>query len=258
MKTQLRILLATAIAFVSVAAAQASEFNRPWLEDTAIVIDPYQGNPLDFDALEKDPRVAGIIHKATQGLKQDRRYSERRAEALRRGYLWGSYHLLTRGDPKAQIDHYLETVGIRADETYALDVECLPQTEDCQFESLKVAPEAVETALRHFKDQTGFYPLLYLNGGNRGILEARWAHTDEFDQVPLWYARFRNDISSLFPGDVWPSYELLQFASEINCGPGKNACPYDIPGIADDMDINLYWGNVETLKANWPLKGSPN
>lgn len=249
-----RNLLALLACITTTLPVAASEFDRPWLDDTAIIIDPYHGNALDFDALQKDERVAAIIHKASQGLRKDRKYEARRIEALKRGYLWGSYHLLTNADPVQQIDHYLKPTGNYDAEVYAIDVECFEQSGSCQFNSLKVTPQSVETALRHFKSRMGFYPLLYLNDTNRKILERRWSGLEEFSGIPLWYARFRNDISSFFPGEVWPTYTLWQFSSEINCGPQKPNCPYRIEGIPSDMDINLFSGNVEALKSAWPLR----
>ena len=43
--------------------------------------------------------IAGIIHKATQGLSfQDPTYHDRRTQALAAGLLWGAYHFGEGGD----------------------------------------------------------------------------------------------------------------------------------------------------------------
>ena len=48
--------------------ALPEEFQRPWDDPkTALVIDPYHANPIDWDKLKTEPRVVAIIHKATIG-----------------------------------------------------------------------------------------------------------------------------------------------------------------------------------------------
>src|SRR5688500_13712387 len=86
------------------------EFKAPWKEpDKAIVLDAYWKNKLVWDDLANEPRVAGIIHKASENLTADRKYAERKAEAKRRGYKWGSFHLGRPGDPIRQADFYIAT-----------------------------------------------------------------------------------------------------------------------------------------------------
>jgi GH25 family lysozyme M1 (1,4-beta-N-acetylmuramidase) len=168
------------------AEALATEFDQPWNDDTAIVLDPYQGNDVDFDAIARNPRVVGFIHKATQGASgTDREYNKRRAQALRRGYLWGSYHLLTTDDPVSQVDRYLRTVGIHPEETYAIDVECLAGSTTCQSGSFRVPISQIERALRRFKERTGFFPLLYTNDSTRVALEKSWSTNGVSRRSPL-------------------------------------------------------------------------
>ena len=76
------------------ADAFASEFERPRSDpNSALVIDPYPKNSLDWERLAQEPRVVAIIHKATTGTDTlDPAYVARRLEARKRGDLWGSYH----------------------------------------------------------------------------------------------------------------------------------------------------------------------
>src|SRR6266545_412331 len=103
----------------------AGEFAEPWKDRSrALVIDAFAGNPIDWEKLATEPRVVGIIHKATTGTRKlDPKYEERRAEARRRGYLWGSYHWGTAGDGASQADFYLDTAKPVDDEVIALDLE---------------------------------------------------------------------------------------------------------------------------------------
>ena len=84
----MRLLL---IAFLMVypPASQTTEFQRPWDDpNTAIVIDPYHANSIDWDKLKTEPRVIAIIHKATIGASElDPAYFTRKEKTKKRGYL---------------------------------------------------------------------------------------------------------------------------------------------------------------------------
>lgn len=68
----------------------ANEFSQPWESPSAaIILDPYEKNKINWDELQKDRKVVAIIHKATEGLRVDKEYQARMAEAKKRGYLWG-------------------------------------------------------------------------------------------------------------------------------------------------------------------------
>src|SRR5262245_59072059 len=88
-------------------ALQTAEFQRPWDDPkTALVIDPYYANTIDWDKLKTEPRIVAIIHKATIGAsKLDPAYFTRKEEAKKRGYLWGSYHWGVSRNPEEQADY---------------------------------------------------------------------------------------------------------------------------------------------------------
>jgi hypothetical protein len=74
-----------------------------------------------------------------------------------------------------------------------------------------------------------------------------------FSKTPLWYARFKSDVTD-FPTKTWDVYTLWQFSSEINCKPDHpEDCLYRVPGTQSDMDVNVYRGTVDELRANWPF-----
>lgn len=236
-------------------SVQAGEFNRPWKDPTpALVLDAYGPNKLDLAQIATDPRIAGILHKATQGLtKTDSKYLARRDNAKSAGFLWGSYHLLTTQDIERQVDHYLTVTGVQADETYAIDVECLAGASSCASSSFKVTVAQVKQALVYFKSKTGKFPLLYANGSVTVRLANAFNGDPTFKDVRLWYARFKGNISSHFPTAHWSTYRLWQFSSEINCKPAPGGCPYRVPGTRFDMDVNAFWGSVAEIKSAWPI-----
>jgi GH25 family lysozyme M1 (1,4-beta-N-acetylmuramidase) len=237
----MRLLL---IAFLTVhpPILQTTEFQRPWDDpNTAIVIDPYHANPIDWDKLKTEPRVIAIIHKATTGAsKLDPAYLTRKKEAKKHGYLWGSYHCGVSGEPEKQADYYLDTVKPGDDELIALDLE------DATSKKLMNAEESLRF-IKRVKKRTGRYPVLYTNHRSAKLLSDKFKGT-EFAEAPLWYARFKSDVTD-FPTGLWLSYTLWQFSSEIRPQMA-------LPGVKADMDINVYNGTVDDLKSNWPLARS--
>jgi len=219
--------------------AMAGEFDRPWKDESvALIIDPYYKNPIDWEQLATETRVVAVIHKATIGTTSiDRAYEERKREARRRGYLWGSYHWGVAGDPEKQADYYLDTVQPSADELIALDLE------DATSRTLMNADEALRFVKR-VKERTGRYPLLYTNHASAKLISDRFKDT-EFKNAPLWYARFKPKVTD-FPAGLWPTYTLWQFSSEL-------LVQIRIPGTESDMDVNVYNGTVAELRAAWPL-----
>jgi GH25 family lysozyme M1 (1,4-beta-N-acetylmuramidase) len=234
-------------AFILV-SAQTSEFQTPWKDErVAIVIDPYQGNGIVWNDVAQDARVAGVIHRATIGDRQDTKYAERKAEALRRGYKWGSYHLGKPGNPIVQADFYLDTVRPSADEVIALDIESLNSATDMSLENAR-------RFIKRIRQKTGRYPMLYANHAVVKQISDKYGRDDVFSKTPLWYARFKSTVTD-FPVKTWNSYTVWQFSSEINCtAANPENCFYRVPGTQIDMDVNVYRGTVEELKENWPFK----
>lgn len=241
------VLLSLGTFFVSFGAI--NEFDEPWKnENIAIVIDPYEGNPIDWDALSTDKRVVGIIHRATIGYRVDKKYIERRNVAKTRGYKWGSYHLGKPGDPVKQADFYLKTIGSAKDEILALDIESVNPSESMSLEDARIF-------INYIKEKVGRYPLLY---GNRLVVKAiteSYGNDDTFSKIPLWYARYKPTVTD-FPLGTWQSYTFWQFSCEINCKPKElESCLYLVPGTKSDMDINVYNGSIEDLRERWSFIG---
>ncbi len=234
--------LVTISALLIAASAMATEFDAPWSDpNVALVIDPYYANSIDWNKLSTEPRVVAIIHKATIGARKlDPAYVQRKEEAKRRGYLWGSYHWGEAGDPVAQADYYVDTVKPASDELIALDLE------DATSTKLMNVDGAIRF-IERVKERTGRYPLLYTNHASARVIAAKYRDS-VFAKTPLWYARFKSKVTD-FPGGIWQSYTLWQFSSEI-------LAQLPVAGTKPDMDINVYNGSVEQLKTAWPLTKS--
>src|SRR5690349_8800309 len=137
--------------------AQSPEFNEPWkTPNVALIIDPFEGNDIDWDKLAMDERVVAIIHRATIGDRVDKKYAERKIEAKKRGYKWGAYHYGKPGDPIKQADFFLETVKPESDDLMALDLESTDFEKHMSFDEARVF-------INRIKEKTGRYPLVYAN-----------------------------------------------------------------------------------------------
>ena len=272
------LTLASVFVFLVIAstAVAQTEFKQPWLDPgRPFVLDAYWKNPIDFEKLATFPRVVAIIHKATECQWNrvkgrcdrnmiDREYEARKAEAIRRGYLWGSFHFGRTGrSGRLQADDYLDTAKPSDSELIALDVDGVGG-------SHMTIPEAVEFITR-VRERTGRYPVLYTVGKVVNTIRLTHGPDSVFAKTPLWYVRYCNDFSCYFDREasIWPTYTLIQFASEQNC-PTKprvtgamckseacptNRCPIPkgIPGTKMDIDVNIYNGTAEELRRQWPL-----
>jgi GH25 family lysozyme M1 (1,4-beta-N-acetylmuramidase) len=229
------------------AFAQSSEFNEPWKNrKIALAIDPYEGNEIDWEQLATDRRVVAIIHRATIGDRQDRKYAERRDEAKKRGYNWGAYHLGKPGDPIKQADFFLETVKPTADDLIALDLDSVDTTKHMSFDDARVF-------LKRIKEKTGRYPLIYANNEVAKAISAQYDADEIFAKTRLWYARFKRSVTD-FPTGNWKTYVLWQFSSEQNCSPAnRNVCLYTVAGTEYDMDVDVFNATIEDLKIKWPF-----
>jgi len=224
--------------------SQPSEFNQAWIDTSkAIILDPYQGNEMDWKKIATDKRVVAIIHKATQGSKVDKKYIIRKKIAKENGYKWGSYHLGKPGDPVKQADFYLQTVGINDDEVYALDLEDL----DAKY---SMPLDSATKFINRIFEKTGRFPFIYCNWVVLNGISSKFDSNSVFAKCHLWHARFRKKIPN-FNTKVWKKYTIWQFSCELNCNE-KGDCPYRVPGTNSFMDINVYNGTISELRMKWP------
>ncbi|KQT65127.1 MULTISPECIES: glycoside hydrolase family 25 protein [unclassified Aureimonas] len=260
---------AMALACAVLATPAAADWKEPWkATDRAIVIDAYEFNPIDWKELTSDKRIAAFINKASDGLPPEwncrgksgndellcknrwwkysvtkELYMTRREMAKTLGLKWGAYHLGRPGNPREQADHFIDFAEPAPDELIALDIE------DNTPEWMSLAD--AEIFADQIKIRTGRYPVLYTNGST-----AKWVadYRDTYkllSRLPLWYARYRGDITGLFPEDNWPTYALWQFSSMHNCSAKE--CFYRVKGAKSDIDVNVASLDVAGLRAAWPF-----
>ena len=192
--------------------------------------------------MAQDERMVGVIHRSSIGLRVDTKYKERRAIAKERGYLWGAYHLGYKGDVQEQVDLFLDLVDGDEETLMILDLE---DTTNGLFMTID---EAV-TFMEMVYERTGRIPVVYANHSTTKKLNQKVSNNPILQQSKLWYARFKSNVYD-YPAGIWPNYFLWQFSSEINCSK-TGSCLYNVPGTRYDMDVNVYYGTVDDLRANW-------
>jgi Lyzozyme M1 (1,4-beta-N-acetylmuramidase) len=274
MRKLLSIALAVAClggALASAADPARAEVRMPWKDpNTAIVIDAYELNTINWDEMLGDRRIAGFIAKASDGMPESyscapghggdtfahcktmwrkyavsrELYQTRRALAKAKGLLWGAYHLGRPGNPIEQANHFLDFAAPTADEMMVLDLEDIDRE---KFISLADA----EIFVGHIKSRTGRYPVLYTNHTTAKTIARHRDLYPTLSRLPLWYARYKPDISGVFPMGNWESYALWQFSTMFNCSP--RACPYRVPGTLPDIDVNVAAMSKAELAAAWPF-----
>ena len=275
MKLRARHLPRAAFAVLALAAATAStvasDFSEPWKNpDRALVIDAYEYNTIDWNALASDKRIAGFINKASDGLAPPyscsgndtelrlckalwkrhavarELFHTRRTVAKALGLEWGAYHLARPGNPVEQANNFIDFAEPAPDDLLALDVE---DNDPEKWMSLDDA----EGFARQVHRRVGRFPVLYTNGETaRHIAENRERYR-LLSRLPLWYARYRPDIEVHFPLGHWQAYALWQFSAQANCG--RVRCPYRVPGTQNDIDVNVAPMTAAELRERWPFGG---
>ncbi len=260
-------VLASILAALPVAAA--SEFNKAWKQSNrALIIDGYEHNEIDLIAMSKDQRIAAFIHKGSDGLPAVYRckgnntekalckekwrryviarelYHTRRALAKTLGMKWGAYHLARPNNPLDQARHFLDYTNPSDDEAIVLDIE---DNDPDKWMSL----EDAETFSRYIYRRLGRWPMLYTNGSTAKYIANNKDRYKILSRLPLWYARYKPDISDHFPKGHWDSYHIWQFQAQNNCSKGR--CPYNVKGANRDIDVNVVNMDVATLRENWPF-----
>lgn len=260
--------LAAALA-AAIGAAQASDFSEPWKrDDRALVIDAYEYNPIDWNALASDKRIVGFINKASDGMpppyscsgsETEQRlckalwkrhavarelFQTRKVVAKALGLEWGAYHLARPGNPVEQADNFIDFAEPGPDDLLALDIE---DNDPEKWMSLEDAEEFV----RHVHRRVGRFPILYTNEVTASHIATNRYRYRLLSRLPLWYARYKPEVSASFPKGHWSGYALWQFAAQANCG--RLSCPYRAAGTPNDIDVNVAPMDAAELRSQWPF-----
>src|SRR5262245_24899884 len=193
-----------------------------------------------WDAI-RNAGIVGIIHKATEGTGYtDDQYLKRCAPAMRAGLIWGAYHFANGSNVKAQVDHFLDVVGVDDETLYALDWEDDPNGNTMS------ASQAKEF-LQRIGERIGMYRCIVYSGNTaKSLLGSK---PDEFfGKHRLWLAQYAS--SGITVQASWDDCWLWQY-SDGNVGPGPQGCP----GCEGDVDTNSWGGKDDELRQQWTGTG---
>ncbi|NDP63054.1 glycoside hydrolase family 25 protein [Polaromonas sp.] len=201
------------------------------------VIDISHHNRISSFSKVAQAGIRGVIQKATQGFSfKDPTFASNRKRVSDAGMRFGAYHFGTAGDPTAQADFFLASVGDTP--LLVLDFEPNPQGHDM---SLLEAEQFVH----HVFAQTGRYPGLYSGHTVKEALAAAGIASSEQTELSkswLWFARY--GATPLIPR-VWSHFTMWQYTDGA-AGEG----PHEVPGIGR-CDRDFFNGTEDDLQAFW-------
>ena len=203
-----------------------------------VVIDlSHHQETVDFEQIKSDG-VVGVIHKVTQGLTYvDKKYAERRDEALAEGLLWGAYHFGVGGDGSDQADFFLENAKPDKGTLIVLDYE--PNLTGPTM-ALNQAREFVE----HVDEVVGRYPGLY----SGHLIKEQLAGATPADPVLsncfLWIAQYNGRK----PLNIPPTFKTWTFWQYTDGVHGDE--PHRVEGVGQ-CDRNKFNGSLAQLRKLW-------
>jgi lysozyme len=200
--------------------------------DAVIDVSHHNGNNLDFMAASQS--VAGVIHKATQGLGSiDPMLAANRANIYATGLMFGGYHFGDGSDGASQAQFFLHTLDPQRGDLMALDFEANPAGPSMTLDGARAFVAAIY-------DATGTWPLLY---SGEGLKEALAGQADPLlANCPLWLAEWGPD-PVLPPG--WDAWSLWQYSNGAVGAPspvqGIGYCDRDRFGGTSLEDLQSFW-----------------
>ncbi len=193
-----------------------------------IDISHHQGN-INWETFQKNnPTTAPISFiyiKATEGSDfTDSNFKENFENAREHGFLRGAYHYFsTRSTGLSQAEMFIKTVKLqKGDLPPMIDIEEKPKERAKFIQELKIFISKIE-------DHYGVKPLLY----TYRKYKTRYLNDSFFARYPSWVAHYY--IDSLDPETKW----LIWQCSDIG----------EVPGIPENVDINIFNGNREQLES---------
>jgi lysozyme len=202
--------------------------------DVVIDLSHHNADP-DF-RLIRSSGILGVIHKATQGTKnEDPTYASRRPAALAAGLLWGAYHFGTGVDGVSQAEHFLGKTQPTGSELLVLDFEQNPQGPSMTLDQARAFVERVH-------ESTGRYPGLYggrylkdlLKGSNAPWLANCWFWLVQYGPTPI--------VPS--PWGIWTMWQYTDGTYGVD--------PREVPGVGR-CDRDRFNGSENRLRALWGL-----
>lgn len=193
-----------------------------------IDVSHYQGR-INWDSVQNG-RLSFPLHfvfvRATAGKNgKDSAFKTNWREAKQRGFIRGAYHYY-RPDENSleQAEYFIKTVKLaKGDLPPVLDIEQLPRGQS--VERLKLG---LKRWLDRAEEHYGVRPILYSGESYYNDFLKK-----EFAEYDMWIANY-----SFFADEIKPDWLFWQFTDKGT-----------ISGIDGDVDVNIFNGDIEGLKA---------
>lgn len=203
--------------------------------DAVIDISHFQGTP-DF-AKVRAAGIAGVVHKATQGLSGvDSTFAAAKSNALAAGLLFGAYHFGTgSGSGADQAAWFLSIVKPDASTLCVIDFEPNPSTSGTTM----TLPQLLDW-ITTVQASTGRWPVVY--GGKSLLFGAVGSQPNAtLAQCPLWVAQYTSAAQpSGIPSQIWPDWTLWQYTENGT-----------VDGITTPVDRDRFNGTEDELRKWW-------
>lgn len=194
-----------------------------------IDISHYQGK-IDWELLAHNKEARFPIHfiflKATEGGDHgDDTFTQNFGQARKHGFVRGAYHyFIPKTDAHKQADFFIRTVQLtKGDLPPVLDVETIG----------KQSPQELKTAVKIWLDRVeshyGVKPILYTSYK----FKKRYLSDSIFNAYPYWIAHYYVD-SVRYEGK-WHFWQHTDVGA--------------VPGIEEEVDLNVFNGTLEELQA---------
>lgn len=199
--------------------------------DTKVVgfdVSEYQGVIAwdKIDKIEDDFPLTFVFVRATAGNdRPDLRFKENWKAAKAHYFIRGAYHYYRPNENSLeQAENFIKTVRLRkGDLPPVLDIEKLPKNQS--IDSLKIGLRRwLNRVEKHYKVK----PIIY--SGESYYTDFL---KDEFKDYPFWIANY-----NFFVENIKKDWLIWQFTEKAQ-----------IPGITGLVDVNIFNGNKEDLKA---------
>lgn len=193
-----------------------------------IDISHYQGK-IDWKKLLQNKETATPLHfvfmKATEGGDHnDTTFEANFANARNHGFIRGAYHFyIPSTDALKQADFFIRTVKlVSGDLPPVLDVEVTGRKEKKELQ------QGIKRWLDRVESHYGVKPILYTSYK----FKTRYLDDSIFNAYPYWIAHYYVD-SVRYQGK-WHFWQHTDVGS--------------VPGIKEDVDLNVFNGSLEELK----------
>ena len=193
-----------------------------------IDVSHHQGE-IDWRAVKSTEKqehpIRFVFMKATEGGDyKDRRFDENFRRAGEVGLVRGVYHFYNPNtDPIRQADFFISQVRLkRGDLAPVLDIERKPRNKAQLQADLKKFLDRLEL---HY----GVKPIIYTSYKYK----TRYLDVPEFDAYPFWIAHYY--VNMLSYSGAWHFWQHTDYGI--------------VPGIEGNVDLNVFNGSMEELKA---------